>query len=370
MPDFARRLLLHLSVALATTAVARAEVLIGLAAPLTGPYAWGVPGLEANVEAAVADLNDRGGVLGEPIEIIVADDYCDGAQAIAAANKLIADGVAVVFGHQCSGAAIPATEVYARAGIPMISTGATNPTLTERGLSNVFRVIGRDDVQGEMAAELLAERWRDVPVAILHDGQAYGKGHAEEVKKQLNERGITEALFEAVEPGKPEYLDAVQSLQSMGVEVLYYGGYMAEAGLIVRHAADLGYDRQLVGGDGVSPKDFGLIAGPAPDGTLMTYLPRPPETPAAVELQRRSSADFSLSSSPTPRSRPGRRRSRRRDRLRLRRSLRRCGRTSSTPCSGTSASTRRATSPATSRSPGTSGRTGTMPRSTPAGLTD
>ena len=292
MPHFARHLFLALSVALATTAVARAEVLIGLAAPLTGPYAWGGAWTRGNVEAAVADLNARGGVLGEPIEIIVADDYCDGEQAVAAANKLIADGVAVVFGHQCSGAAIPASEVYAQAGIPMISTGATNPKLTERGLSNVFRVIGRDDVQGEMAAELLAERWRDKKIVILHDGQAYGKGLAEEAKNQLNERGIAEAWFEAIEPGKPEYLDVVQKMQSMGVEVLYYGGYMAEAGLILRHAADLGYNLQLVGGDGISPKDFGLIAGPASDGTLMTYLPPPTDIPAAVELQRKSSPDF------------------------------------------------------------------------------
>ena len=56
---------------------------------------------------AVADLNARGGVLGEQIEMITADDYCDGDQAVAAANKLVADGVVAVFGHQCSGAAIP-----------------------------------------------------------------------------------------------------------------------------------------------------------------------------------------------------------------------------------------------------------------------
>jgi branched-chain amino acid transport system substrate-binding protein len=71
-------------------------------------------------------------------------------------------------------------------------------------------------------------------------------------------------------------------MRSMGVEVLYYGGYQAEAGLIIRHARDRGYDLQLVAGDGISNKDFGLIAGPASDGTLMTNTPPPPETPAAT----------------------------------------------------------------------------------------
>jgi branched-chain amino acid transport system substrate-binding protein len=262
-------------------APADADVRIGLAAPLTGPYAWGGAWTRGSAEVAVADLNAAGGVLDETVAMIVADDYCNGEQAIAVANKLIADGVVAVFGHQCSGAAIPASEVYAEAGILMISTGATNPKLTERGLSSVFRTIGRDDVQGAMAAELLAEHWGDKSIAILHDGQAYGKGLAGETKKRLNERGITASLFEAVEPGRPEYLDLVRRMQSAGIDVLYYGGYMAEAGLIVRHAADLGYELQLVGGDGISPKDFGLIAGAASDGTLMTYVPPPPETCSA-----------------------------------------------------------------------------------------
>jgi Periplasmic binding protein len=59
---------------------AHAEVRIGLAAPLTGPYAWGGGSTERGAEAAVADLNAGGGVLGEPIELITADDYCDGEQ--------------------------------------------------------------------------------------------------------------------------------------------------------------------------------------------------------------------------------------------------------------------------------------------------
>jgi branched-chain amino acid transport system substrate-binding protein len=149
---------------------AHAEVRIGLAAALTGPMAWAGAESEQGAELGVADLNARGGVLGELIELITADDYCEPGQAVAAANKLVAAAVVAVFGHQCSGAAIPASNVYAQAGVLMISTDATNPKLTERGLTNVFRMIGRDDLQGRIAGDLLAERWGDTPIAILHDG--------------------------------------------------------------------------------------------------------------------------------------------------------------------------------------------------------
>jgi branched-chain amino acid transport system substrate-binding protein len=76
---------------------------------------------------AVAELNEAGGLLAEPIEAVVVDDYCDSEQGVAAARKLIADGVVFVAGHLCSGAAIPASALYQEAGIIMIAPTATNP---------------------------------------------------------------------------------------------------------------------------------------------------------------------------------------------------------------------------------------------------
>jgi branched-chain amino acid transport system substrate-binding protein len=144
--------------------------------------------MERGAEAAVADLNAGGGLRGEQVELISADDYCDGAQAVAAPNKLVAAGVGAVFGHQRSGAAIPASNVYSDAGLLMVSSEATNPKLTEQGLTNVFRVVGRHDLQGRIAGDLLAERWGHKPIPILHDGSAYGRSLAEETRKRLNER--------------------------------------------------------------------------------------------------------------------------------------------------------------------------------------
>ena len=121
---------------LATLAVApadhvRAEVPIGFSTPLTGPHAWvGEPHL-AGTELAVADLNAKGGILGEPLRLVLVDDGCDAELAPLAAQKLVSEAVAVAFGATCSGAAIPAAEIYRRAGILMIEAGATNPRLTE-----------------------------------------------------------------------------------------------------------------------------------------------------------------------------------------------------------------------------------------------
>jgi branched-chain amino acid transport system substrate-binding protein len=97
-------------------------------------------------------------MLGQQVEVVTADDYCDGEQAIAAANKLVAVGVVFVAGHWCLHASIWASDIYKAAGILMISPGSTNPMLTERGLDNVFPVVGRDDQQGTIAGDYLADR--------------------------------------------------------------------------------------------------------------------------------------------------------------------------------------------------------------------
>jgi histidinol dehydrogenase len=82
-----------------------AEVLLGVAAPLTGPMAWAGAEARKGAELALAALNESGGVLGERVVAVVVDDHCDAEQAVAAAHKLLESRVAAVVGHQCSGAA-------------------------------------------------------------------------------------------------------------------------------------------------------------------------------------------------------------------------------------------------------------------------
>ncbi len=179
------RLSVALAAAFGTASFAQAEILIGASGPMTGSMAWFGEQMQQGIGMKIAELNATGGVLGEQVELLIVDDYCDPEQAIAAAEKLVEARVAAVIGHFCSGASIPASKVYAEAGILMISPYSSNPALTEQGFANVFRVCGRDTLQAAMVSDYLAERWRDQDIAIVHDGQAYGKGIAEEAARRL-----------------------------------------------------------------------------------------------------------------------------------------------------------------------------------------
>jgi branched-chain amino acid transport system substrate-binding protein len=261
--------------ALYALAAASAEILIGSAGPLTGPMAWHGEQHQIGVEVAVAELNQAGGVLGQLVEVVIADDYCDAEQAVAAAKKLVAASVAVVVGHACSGAAIAASGVYEEAGVVMIANTATNPKLTDQGFRHVFRMVARDTLQGEMAAQYLAKDRADRRIAILHDGQAYGQGLAAATKTGLNQRGVTETIYKQITPGQADYSDTLAELEAAGIDVLFYGGYQAEAALLIRQARGRDYDLQMVGSDALLTEDFWLVAGQAAGGVRFVSMADP-----------------------------------------------------------------------------------------------
>jgi branched-chain amino acid transport system substrate-binding protein len=281
---WARTLLAAGPAVLLATSSGHAEIRIGSAAPLTGTMAWFGEQHERGVDMAVAEINQAGGLLGQPIEVVVVDDYCDGEQAIAAAGKLIAAEVVFVAGHLCSGAAIPASGLYEEAGIISISGTATNPKLTEQGYRNVFRVVNRDSEQARLAGVYLAEQWADAQIGILHDGTVYGQDLADATRTQLNEHGVKEAHFGQITPGQTEYAETVSALEEGGIEVLFYGGYTAEAALIARHAHERDYDLQLFGGDNLNSEYFQRVAGPGAEGVRFVSMADPRRHEAAAPV--------------------------------------------------------------------------------------
>jgi branched-chain amino acid transport system substrate-binding protein len=273
-----------ISAAALGAAPAGAEVRIGVAGPMTGAQSWfGEQYLRAT-GLAVDELNAKGGVLGERVEIVIGDDFCDPEQAVAVADKLVSHGVVFVVGHFCSHSSIAAAKVYEAAGILQIAPGSASAKLTEEGGPNVFRVCGRDDRQGAMVGDYLAEHWAGRRIAILDDGTTWGAGVANGVRHRLKQLGVTVAMDEQFTPNQPEYSDLVAKMQAAGIEVFFPGGLHRETGLIFRRARDRGYDLRLVSSSSSATGDFPMIAGPGLEGTLMAAAADMRGTPQAAEV--------------------------------------------------------------------------------------
>ncbi|MFB8343768.1 branched-chain amino acid ABC transporter substrate-binding protein [Brucella cytisi] len=275
---------ISLSVVLSLAGAASADILVGVAGPITGPNAAFGAQFKKGAEQAANDINAKGGVLGQKIRIEIGDDVSDPKQGISVANKFAADGVKYVIGHYNSGVSIPASEVYAENGILEFSPASTNPQYTERELWNTFRTCGRDDQQGKVAGDYIAEHFKEAKIAIVHDKTPYGVGLVDVAKEVLNDAGIKEVLYEGINMGDKDFSALISKMKESGVSLIYFGGLHTEAGLIMRQSADQGLKATLFSGDGMVSNELASIAGDAVIGTLNTFAPDPRKNPAAKDL--------------------------------------------------------------------------------------
>lgn len=274
-------------IAIATTLLllsqgrAQADISIAVVGAMTGPYASTGEQFRRGAELAVANINKAGGIKGEQVKLVVADDACDPKQAVAVANKLASAGVKYVVGHMCSGSSIPASDVYHEEGMVQITPGSTNPSLTDKGYPLLFRTCYRDDQSAKFVAGVVAGEIAGKKLAILNDRSAYGKGFAAEARSALTAKGIAPVLDDAITAGEKDYAAIVSKLKQAGVTLVVFGGYHTEAGLILRQAADQGLKLQLIGGDALTTPEFWSIAGERGEGARFVWNPDARNLPSA-----------------------------------------------------------------------------------------
>jgi branched-chain amino acid transport system substrate-binding protein len=270
--------------ALAFSGVAHAQIKMGVAGPITGPYAAFGAQVVNGTQQAVDDVNKAGGILGQQITLERGDDVSDPKQGVSVANKFVGDGVKFVVGHVSSGVTIPASEVYSENGILMITPSATNPKVTDRGLWDVFRTCGRDDQQAMLWAELARDKLKGKKIAVVHDKTPYGKGLADAALDNMHKFGVEEVLYEGVNPAEKDYSAIVSKVKAASADYLMWGGVNPEGGLIIRQMRDQGMNTVMISGDGITTSEFPQIGGPGVEGTLMSFGPDPRLNPAAKDV--------------------------------------------------------------------------------------
>ncbi len=158
-------------------ASAQAVIKIAVGAPLTGPLAKQGQEVANAAKLAVEEWNAKGGVLGQKIQLLEADDQGNPQVGIAAAEKVAADPavIATVWGIT-SVTCIPVSEVLHKSSVVLVSPGCTNPRVTDRRLNNTNRVCARDDAQGPALAIFAVQDLRAKKIAAIDDGTTGPKG--------------------------------------------------------------------------------------------------------------------------------------------------------------------------------------------------
>lgn len=267
---------------------------IALVCPLTGDIAAMGQGMKNAATLAIEEANENKVLNDVRFELLALDDRGDPKEAVNAAYQITSDkAVYGVVGHLNSGCSIPASLVYNRHNIAMISPASTNPKLTLQGFNNVFRTCATDDVQGSFAAKFISKNSDITQVAIIHDKTPYGQGLAEEFKKTFKELGGKILSFEGINLGDRDFKALLIKIKSLNPGAIYFGGMYQEGGLISKQAKELGLGVPLIGGDGIYTSEYIKIASIASEGDMATMIGTSPEKlPKAGDFVEKYKARF------------------------------------------------------------------------------
>lgn len=255
-----------------------AVIKIGVAAPLTGGAAAYGKDIENGVRLAVDEANARHPlVAGKPVKYVVEpqDDQGDPRIGVQAAQQLADDNVAVVIGHFNSGTTLPASRIYAKAGIPMITPAATNPAITQNGLSSVYRVIATDTQNAGNAGNYAATVTKARRIAIIDDRTAFGQGEADEFEKAVKAAGGTIVARDFTNDKAVDFSAQLTKMKGANADLVFFGGLDTQAAMLVKRMRQLGMKAQFLAGGGVMDANFLKIAGDAADGAAVWEYGQP-----------------------------------------------------------------------------------------------
>ncbi len=262
------------------------EILIGYAGPLTGSQAAVGIDLWHGAELAALHYNRQGGVLGRKVVVVPLDDQADSEVAVEVARQFVEMGVAAVVGHYSSGATLPASRIYAEAGILQVTTMASNPAISQQGFRTFFRVCPVDSVQGPVDAEFAVKTLGKKRIAIVYiRGDTYSEGLREEFARRAQELGATIVGAYPYVDGSVDFSSIVEQLQAHAPELVFFSGYYPGGDILLRQMYEAGLTGiTFLSGDGSFEYGFLREAGKAAEGAYVSSLfPDILATPAMKE---------------------------------------------------------------------------------------
>ncbi|MDK9723838.1 MAG: branched-chain amino acid ABC transporter substrate-binding protein [Sterolibacteriaceae bacterium MAG5] len=244
-------------------------VKIGHSAPLTGPQAHIGKDNENGARLALEDANAaKIKIDGRDVtfELVPEDDQADPKQGNLVAQKFVDAKVNAVVGHLNSGTTIPASKLYADAGIPQVSPSATNPQYTNQGFKTAFRVMANDEQQGKVLGEYAVNNLKAKTVAVIDDKTAYGEGVAHEFLKSAVAAGAKVVAEEHTDDKAVDFKAILTKIKGKKPDLIFYGGMDPQAAPMAKQMKQLGIKAKYLLADGGCTAEFIKNAGDAAEG--------------------------------------------------------------------------------------------------------
>ena len=262
-----------LAVSCVAFAADKSPIKIGKLAALTGDGAtWGEHHRNAAI-MAVEEVNAKGGIAGHKVELVVYDTKGRAEDAVNATRRLIEmDKVVAISGTNTSGQQIAIRPLSQKGQVPIMSTAATNPVVTQdpktgKPYPYSFRICFTDPYVSTCVAEL-AYRYLGKRKAVLFTdvGSDYAEGMKVFFVKQFEKLGGKIATIQGYRGGDVDFRAQITAAKASGGDVVFVPGVYKDMALIIKQCAEMDWHPAFIGGDGYSPAMY-EIAGAAMEGT-------------------------------------------------------------------------------------------------------
>ena len=242
---------------------AQERVRIGFMSPVTGPQAgYGIDNRDG-AALAIKELNAKGvKVGGKPVilELDVNDDGADPRQGVQVAQALVDKKIKFVLGPYNSGVTMPASRVFSDGGV-IVLTVASNPRITQQAnQTNLFRIGATDNQLGAKMAVYAAQDLKVKTVAVIDDRTAYGQGVSQEFTAQAAKLGIKVVAKEFTSDKATDFSSILTAVKAAKPDAVFYGGYSAQGGPMLRQMRGLGITAPLLGGDGICSTETATLS--------------------------------------------------------------------------------------------------------------
>jgi len=260
---------------LSTPAMAE-TIRIAVASPFTGALAGYGDNVKAGVTLKVEEINAQGGIDGKQIRVDWMDEQCEPREAATVSSRIAQNrNIVGVVGHLCSSAHLAALPTYLRHGVPVIAPTTTAVAISEQskdraGKTWAYRVVYRDDYQGEFLAKYVSEILELENIAVFYENNDYGIGLKEAFVNKAKELGLNIVGEEAYVSGASDFNPQLTRLRGRNPDGLFISGYYPEGALIAAQADNLGLNVAKFGADGFDNADYISLAGASAENTYLT----------------------------------------------------------------------------------------------------
>jgi branched-chain amino acid transport system substrate-binding protein len=236
---------------------AAATVKIGFMGDLTGENSGIVIPPRNGAQMAIDEYNATNPTT--KIQMVPYDSQGVPEQATGLAQQAInQDKIVGLVGPAFSGESQQVGPILEEGKIPSVSASATNVTLAEKGWKYWHRILPGDRIQGTGIGEFIARALSAKKVFVIHDNQDYSKGIADFVTAALKGKGVTTSA-DVIDPKATDYSSTINKVKPVAPDAIFYGGYYAQAGRLLKQLREGGVTARFLSGDG--SLDAGLAKG-------------------------------------------------------------------------------------------------------------